>query len=49
MSRLDRGLLGQRLTFGTMPIAARVVRRVLVSAGFALVDVSAEPRGAALR
>ncbi len=48
-TRFDPGLLGQRLTLGTMPIAARVVRRVLAPAGLAAIDMPAEPRGAALR
>lgn len=48
-TRFDPGFLGQRLTLGTMPIAARVVRGVLVSASGALIDMPAEPRGAALR
>ncbi len=48
-TRFDPGLLGQRLTLGTMPIAARVVRRMLVPARLASVDMPAEPRGAALR
>ena len=37
LTRLYPGLLGQRLTLGTMPIAARVVRRVLVPARLASV------------
>src|SRR5579859_647578 len=48
-TRFDPGLLGQRLTLGTMPIAARVVRGVLVTAAGALSDMAAEPRGATLR
>src|ERR1700690_1505660 len=42
------GFLGQRLTLRTMPIATRVVRRVLAPAGLAAVDVPTQPRGAAL-
>src|SRR5262245_6350822 len=37
--RLDPFLLGQRLTLRAMPIAARVVRGMLVLAGRTLVDV----------
>ena len=40
--RLDPSLLGQRLTLGTVTVAARVVRRVLVSARGALIEVPAE-------
>jgi hypothetical protein len=37
------------LTLGTVAIATRVVRRVLVAAGHALIEVPAERGGAALR
>jgi hypothetical protein len=41
-------LLGKRLTFGTMPVAARVVHGPLVFAARAPLDVPAQCRGAAL-
>jgi hypothetical protein len=41
--------LGQRLTLRTVPIATRVVRRMLVAARVAAIDVTTEGRGAALR
>lgn len=43
--RLDPFLLGQRLTLRAMPVAARVVGGVLVTAGRALIDMPAEGGG----
>jgi hypothetical protein len=45
----DPLLLGERLTLRAMPVAARVVRRVLVAARSAEVDMAPERGGAALR
>ena len=45
---VDPLLLGERLALRTMPVAARVVRRMLVVAPRAVVDMASERRGAAL-
>ena len=44
---LDPRRAFQRLTFRTVPIRARVVRKALVSADITLFDMAAERRGAA--
>lgn len=49
LTLLDPAFLGQRLTLRTVPIAARVIRRMLVSARFASVHVPSEHGRAALR
>jgi hypothetical protein len=41
--------LGQRLTLRAMPVATRVVRRMLVATRTAAIDVTTEGSGAALR
>jgi len=41
-------LLGQRLTFRTVPIATGIVRWVFVAARLTLINVTSESRGAAL-
>ena len=46
--RFDPLLLGEGLTLRTMPIAARVVRRVLVAAGCTHVEVPTENGGPAV-
>jgi len=48
-TRFDPLLLGERLALGAVPIAARVVRGMLVSAPGTSIHVAAEHRGTALR
>src|SRR6185437_5952368 len=45
---LDPMLLGERLTLRAVPVAARMVRMVLVPARRAVLDMASERRGAAL-